>query len=95
MSFQFTSDNWPAFQATINTALGASLDINADAANAIAAQGAQQDFILNNALSMFSNLIWLRSLISGFDPTDSRADLVKAAINALALGWPGAMEPVE
>ncbi len=95
MPFQFTTDNWPDFQTAINTTLGASLDIGADAANAIVAQGTQQDFILSNALSMVSNLIWLRGVISSYDPADPRADLVKTAINDLVAGWPSDMEPVE
>jgi hypothetical protein len=95
MPFQFTSDNWPDFQTAINATLGVSLDISADAANAIVTQGTQQDFILGNALSMVSNLVWLRSVISGFDPTDPRADIVRTAINGLVAGWPGDMEPVE
>lgn len=95
MPFQFTPDNWPDFQTVINTALGTSLDLSADAANAIMTQGTQQDFILGNALSMLSNLIWLRSIISGYDPTDPRADIVRTAINDLVAGWPDDMEPVE
>jgi hypothetical protein len=95
MPFQFTPDNWPDFQTAINGALGASLDISAEAANAIVTQGTQQDFILGNALAILSNLVWLRSVISGFDPADPRTDVVKTAINDLVLGWPDEMEAVE
>ena len=95
MPFLFTDDTWPAFQSAINMALGASLDINAASANAIVQQGTQQDFILGNALSMYANLIWLRSIILGYDAADPRAEVVRTVINALVAGWPDDMAAVE